>query len=572
MTHHTRQLDSRNILQISLFLLTIFLINSSQADEPIADSFTFPLTGEWNTSEGFAETYISKWCGYHLGEDIPRVPDTPVFAVANGIVRYSKNIDGLGHAIHIEHELPDGSHVTSVYYHLKRLNQGGIPLSPGEIVFKDDPVGYITGLDEDDGTGPHLHLGIRKGSYEIGIDSRTNKWFYPGYTAIYQAPKVRQCDSIGQEQDKVDPKHQQIVSDWEPPSEFISNFEPPPPEPEPGVWQDVILPDDGETYIIHRASVDPTNANTIYVSRFGSINSTTGGHILKSTNGGGTWNEILDFPYNDLAIAPTNPNVLYAVPGGTLGDTSGVLFASEDGGATWEQTRPLGTRMVSRVAVDPTDPATVYATVSSGGGHDVVKSENGGDTWTDSLTQVGTVFDIAIDPTNANNIYIASSARVHKSTDAGATWTPSSSGLPSATVLSLAIDPDNTNTLYAGLNKTFPNDPNGGSVYKSEDFGENWVPMNNGLAGGPSIPVLAIDPNSPQIIYGGSRDGNGNGVYKSEDGGANWVSINGGLQNTFIYSLATAAETGAPTFLYVGTEEGVSRIFFSPDIVPGPIF
>jgi hypothetical protein len=92
-----------------------------------------------------------------------------------------------------------------VYYHLKRVGEGGIALS-GD-VRKGQVIGYVTGVDADDGDAPHLHLGIRKGPYKSGTDPRTEKWYYPGYSSIF----------VNDERDKNDanPLHATIANEWE---------------------------------------------------------------------------------------------------------------------------------------------------------------------------------------------------------------------------------------------------------------------------------------------------------------------------------------------------------------------
>ena len=90
-------------------------------------------------------------------------------------------------------------------------------------------------------------------------------------------------------------------------------------------------------------AVDPTNAQTIYVS----YNSFTGGgrHIFKSTDGGSHWADISfvlpDTPFESVLVSPSNPNLVIA--GSDVG-----IFDSPDGGTTWYQ---LGTQLPN-VAVD----------------------------------------------------------------------------------------------------------------------------------------------------------------------------------------------------------------------------
>src|ERR1017187_5955194 len=104
-------------------------------------------------------------------------------------------------------------------------------------------------------------------------------------------------------------------------------------------------------------------SRTIYI---GSI----GGGVLKSTNGGATFNALSSLPTSEvtsMVMDPGNPNIVYA--GG---------FKTTDGGATW---------------VAPS--SVVYA-----GGF---KTTDGGATWVAQSDGGG--FAMVMDPTNSNIIY-----------------------------------------------------------------------------------------------------------------------------------------------------------------------
>ena len=61
------------------------------------------------------------------------------------------------------------------------------------------------------------------------------------------------------------------------------------------------------------------------------------------------------------------------------------------------------------------------------------------------------VFALAIDPTNPSTLYAGTNRGVFKSTDMGSTWAEINNGLTSFGVLGLAVDPTNPSTLYAGI-------------------------------------------------------------------------------------------------------------------------
>src|SRR6476620_5037678 len=106
---------------------------------------------------------------------------------------------------------------------------------------------------------------------------------------------------------------------------------------------------------------DPRNPKTFYVV------AATGG-IWKTINAGTTFFPIFDhesvISLGDLAIAPSNPDILYAGSGEEDSRNSlspgGGLFKSTDGGRTWKLSGLVETQQIGRIIVDPQDPIVLY--------------------------------------------------------------------------------------------------------------------------------------------------------------------------------------------------------------------
>ncbi|HEY9383160.1 MAG TPA: glycosyl hydrolase, partial [Gemmatimonadales bacterium] len=122
-----------------------------------------------------------------------------------------------------------------------------------------------------------------------------------------------------------------------------------------------------ETQSIARIVIDPRNPDIVYVASPGHLfgpNPDRG--IYKTTDGGRTWNKIKfvdDYTgFTDLAIDPSNSNVLYAASYQRLrsgccfngGGPGSALWKSEDAGRTWTKLSgsglPPGT--YGRIALD----------------------------------------------------------------------------------------------------------------------------------------------------------------------------------------------------------------------------
>ena len=81
-------------------------------------------------------------------------------------------------------------------------------------------------------------------------------------------------------------------------------------------------------------------------------------------------------------------------------------------------------------------------------------------------------------------------------------------------VFSMAIDPTATSTLYAGT----VIGPSSG-IFKTTNAGGTWVPINTGLptSVNSAIVALALDRRAPNTLYAAIENA---GVYKTTDGGA----------------------------------------------------
>ncbi|MFA6924531.1 MAG: hypothetical protein WC223_09800 [Bacteroidales bacterium] len=183
----------------------------------------------------------------------------------------------------------------------------------------------------------------------------------------------------------------------------------------------------------------------------------------------------------------------------------------------------------------------VYVGAASGG---LWKSTSGGGNWvclTDQLPTFG-VKDIAVNPDDADNIYIATGKYIGNgstftgmnfgygvffTTNGGQNWnTNSMQSLPARerAIFKVLIDPDNTQIIYALSYST---------VYKSTNGGYNWVdknapalPMNQDRSDYCDYDNMIMNPGNTNIIIISSRgkgyQSDGGYIYRSTDAGNNW--------------------------------------------------
>jgi photosystem II stability/assembly factor-like uncharacterized protein len=269
-------------------------------------------------------------------------------------------------------------------------------------------------------------------------------------------------------------------------------------------WQaiDGTLPNALANSDVRSLAVDPANPSLLYAG-------TNGGGIFQSTDAGASWtasnNGLTNLAVQTVVLAPTNPAVLYA------GTNGGGVFQSTDGGASWSaRNNGLTNTNVHSLAVDPATPATVYVATDGG----LFKSTDGGSSWLSSNNGLPTNslqgYAVAIDPTNPATLYtsiryrsgLLTVAAVYKSTDGGADWSYSSSGL-SALASALVVDPVTPSNVYAVA----------GGIYKSTDGGTSWS-----AAGLNHVNALALDPTAPTTLYAGAYVSGPNGFVAKISG------------------------------------------------------
>ena len=178
------------------------------------------------------------------------------------------------------------------------------------------------------------------------------------------------------------------------------------------------------------------------------------------------------------------------------------------GQGVWTSNGPYGGD-ITAIAVDPSNPATLYA--GTGDGRGVFKSTDSGSTWVTTDLPNPYIRALAISPSSPSILYAAGNNGVFESTDSAASWAGPSAGLASTYVTTLAVDPTTPTTLYVG---TYA------GVFKSTDGGGNWTAINGHFVTGLNsslVVALAVDPSTPTTLYV-STAGEGGGVSKSTDG------------------------------------------------------
>ncbi len=295
-----------------------------------------------------------------------------------------------------------------------------------------------------------------------------------------------------------------------------------------------------EIYHMKGSPVDP---NRLYASQtsgwFGQI-------IQRSDDGGKTWE-----PPGDGH---------QALPSGTMpkAESNKFVYAGEVGKHLWYDgtPRPWEFKRVWHLEPSLTDPDTVYAGVEDAA---LFRTTDGGHTWQElpalrsakgNLWQPGAggmgLHTIILDPGNPNRIFVAiSAAGVFRTDDAGGTWRPVNRGLKSAYELPdpdsdvghcvhrIAMHPSRPNVLF--MQKHW-------DVNRSDDAGESWHEVSGNLPSDFGFPI-AVHAHEPDTIYVVPIKSDSEHyppdaklcVYRSRIGGNEWEALSNGLPQRDCY-------------------------------------
>ncbi len=302
------------------------------------------------------------------------------------------------------------------------------------------------------------------------------------------------------------------------------------------------------------------------------VGSPSGG-LWKTTDGGNSWNVQTDnnavMGVSDIVIPSdyASTETVYISTGDRDARdnyTVGVL-KSEDGGNTWQQSLVfnVGDReLINRLIIHPTDNNTLFAATTDG----VMKTSNGGDSWTTISSVV--LKDMEFKPGDPSVMYgstYSDPTVIYKSSNGGNDWSESLS--LSAQRIELAVTADNPEVVYAVVSNS-----NSGlkGIYKSTDAGDNFELIydsknllgwnssgtDNGGQGWYDL-TIAADPNHADTVFVG-----GVNSWRSTDGGNSWALINhwtgDGAQAVHADKHAMEYRNGT-SVLYEGNDGGIYK-------------
>lgn len=321
---------------------------------------------------------------------------------------------------------------------------------------------------------------------------------------------------------------------------------------------------------VRSLAYDPSNANHILLG-------TSTGVLFASNDGGHRWTRFArlgdsnDYVLDHIVFDPQNPRKIYVAAWSFANQQAGDVFASHDGGKNWEVLPAMHNQSVRALAISASNPKVLVAGALRG----VFRSNDGGAHWQQISPPdhdgIKNIESIAIDAADPDVLYVGTWHLAWKTGDGGAHWQPISKGMiDDSDVFSIMVDEKNSSVVFASACS---------GIYKSESAGGLFKKIQGIPFSARRTRVLKQDPSNENIVYAGTTEG----LWKSIDLGKSWkrvsnpeVVVNDVLidpGNTQHVLLATdrmgvlATNDGAQSF--VASNEGYSHRYIStiqPDL------
>ncbi len=345
-------------------------------------------------------------------------------------------------------------------------------------------------------------------------------------------------------------------------------------------------------------AVNPMSSSILYVG-------SPGGGFWRSNNGGTTWVATGDhnatLGVSDIAVNPVDTSIVYIATGDNdANDTySAGVLKSTNGGMTWNTTglnwAVSGSRIMAKILIKPDSVNVLLAATGNG----IMRSVDAGVTWTTQLNLAG-IRDLKLKPNHSRVVYASTNTHIYRSLNGGISFSLVSSGLPSTGMdrIALGVTPADSNYVYALYSAS---DYSYGGVYLSTDGGTTfttqstapnllgfatngnstggqgwydlalgvsqtskttimvgginvWKSTTSGATGGwscvgkgynpvtsashihPDVHGIMFQPGSGTVVYC-MNDG---GIFKSTNTGTAWTDISSGLSIMEFYSTSTS--------------------------------
>jgi photosystem II stability/assembly factor-like uncharacterized protein len=242
------------------------------------------------------------------------------------------------------------------------------------------------------------------------------------------------------------------------------------------------------------------------------------GMVLKTSDGGSTWTQILSGTSTDWYYSVYFTDSLTGYVAGDKVWQCGVILKTVDGGITWNSFNSNAKYLTSIFFVDANNGYAVGDTT-------ILKTTNAGSTWTTLISGVNEVLRTVYFPDLDTGYIVGNAGTILKTTNGGANWIDLSIGGNTTLCSVFFTDPE---TGYAvGYN---------GLIIKTDNGGTSW--STKIIGSGDFYSIFFTNPNT------GYTAGSFAPMLKTCNGGTDWWSLLSGSYYE-IYSICFVnADTG----------------------------
>jgi len=275
--------------------------------------------------------------------------------------------------------------------------------------------------------------------------------------------------------------------------------------------------------VVQRIVSDVRKANRLLAALW--FRDSSGGGVFESTDGARNWKLVGlgDEIVRALEQSPSDEKVWVA------GTRRGV-FRSTDDAQSWQRITPVDDpelQNVDSLAVDPRDAQIVYV----GTYHLPWKTTDGGKTWKSisaGMIDDSDIMSLRVDAQDPRRVFSSACSGIYRSEDSGASWTKLQ-GIPysSRRTQQIVQDPADARTLYAATTE---------GLWMTADYGETWKRITPREADANAVVVLRGEKGN-RVLVGMSAQG----ILRSDDSGNSFLASNDGFSHRVIAAIARDA-------------------------------
>lgn len=205
---------------------------------------------------------------------------------------------------------------------------------------------------------------------------------------------------------------------------------------------------------------------------------------------------------------------------GSSARKDGGVFRSDDHGRTWTQKNFVGVEKKRNILLDdvtgrtlvfdPKDDAHIYLGTLANG---IWETKNNGELWAPTSLRSGGYECLSLDSLNPQVMYTAAGQTVMKSVNGGQTWTTVyTESQPDQSVTCVMVNPVNDREVWATTS--------GGKILFSDDYAERWTLIHTLVPMQPRLMYIPTD--TPSQLYIFTR---GNGIFRADNRGQTWTDM-----------------------------------------------